>query len=113
MPDNLRAIRLRVGKNVRRLRDARGLTQEALAELVGNTGKHVGQVERGEVNVTIDILAGLAAALATDVSALFTDPDRRRRAEPTRFALSARDLDQIEHVIRKARGVPVVGSDSD
>jgi transcriptional regulator with XRE-family HTH domain len=65
------AVRQRVGRNVRRLRDLKGWTQDELAEKVGNTNRHVGQIERGEVNVTIDYLAKIAESLSTDVAALF------------------------------------------
>ena len=65
------AVRQRVGRNVRRLRELREWTQDELAEKVGNTNRHVGQIERGEVNVTIDYLAKIAASLSTDVATLF------------------------------------------
>ena len=65
------AVRQRVGRNVRRLRELRDWTQDELAEQVGNTNRHVGQIERGEVNVTIDYLAKIAESLSTDVATLF------------------------------------------
>ena len=79
MPEALPAVRLRVGANVQRLRRSRGLTQEQLSEIVGNTGKHLGQIERGEVNVGIDTLTRLASALEVDVTDLFAGGPRRRR----------------------------------
>lgn len=113
MPENLRAVRLRVGRNVRRLRRSRGFSQERLAELVGNTGKHIGQVERGEVNVGIDIVARIAGALAVDVSDLLAAAPRRRRAEPPLFVANARELAQIEQAVRSIRSARVRASDSD
>lgn len=65
------AVRQRVGRNVRRLRELRQWTQDELAEKVGNTNRHVGQIERGEVNVTIDYLAKIAESLSIDVATLF------------------------------------------
>lgn len=103
MRENLRAVRLRVGRNVRRLRRLRGLTQEELAEGVGNTWKHIGQVERGEVNVGLDILARIAAALSLDVSALFVEPAGRRRAKIRMYVASDRELDQIDQMVRRIR----------
>lgn len=102
MGQNPRAIRLRVGRNVQRLRRLRGLSQEGLAERVGNTWKHIGQVERGEVNVSIDILSRTAAALGVDVSTLFMAPSRRRSDMPI-FLITGRELAQLEHVARKVR----------
>jgi transcriptional regulator with XRE-family HTH domain len=99
MRDNLRAVRLRVGRNVRHLRRQRGWSQEALAELVGNTSKHVGQIERGEVNVTLDILTAVAAALGVNVGELFGPP---AAATPglRDYPISPRDLEHIEHSLR-------------
>jgi transcriptional regulator with XRE-family HTH domain len=70
MKDDVRAVRLRIGKRVKQLRQLRGMSQEKLAELVGNQYKHIGQVERGEVNVGIDILVSIAAHLSVSLSDL-------------------------------------------
>ena len=61
MQEQLQAVRDRIGNNVKELRARRGWSQQQLAELAGNTDKHIGQIERGEVNVTIDILTAIAA----------------------------------------------------
>jgi transcriptional regulator with XRE-family HTH domain len=103
MAEQLRALRLRVGRNVQRLRRSRAMSQERFAELVGNTGKHIGQVERGEVNVGLDILARIAAALSVDITELFTKTPRRRRPEPPLFVANDRELQQIEHAVRSIR----------
>jgi transcriptional regulator with XRE-family HTH domain len=103
MSQDLRAVRLRVGRNVQRLRRSRGLSQERFAEQVGNTGKHIGQVERGEVNVGLDILARIAGALSVDVADLFATSPRRRRAEPPLFLANGRELQQIEAAVRSIR----------
>lgn len=51
------------GMRVRQLREQRGLSQETLSEMSAVNRKFVGQVERGEQNVTIINMAKLAAAL--------------------------------------------------
>jgi transcriptional regulator with XRE-family HTH domain len=99
MRDNLRAVRLRVGRNIRSLRALRGLSQERLAELVGNTEKHIGQVERGEVNVTIDILTAIAAGLSVNVWELL-GPAPESTPGSRICAITQRDLDQIEQALR-------------
>jgi transcriptional regulator with XRE-family HTH domain len=103
MPENLRAIRLRVGRNVRRLRRLRAFTQERLAEHVGNTWKHIGQVERGEVNVGLDILSKIADALSIDVADLFAELSRRRREKGSLYLITERELSQIEDAVRNVR----------
>jgi transcriptional regulator with XRE-family HTH domain len=110
MPEQLRAVRLRVGRNVQRLRRSRGFSQERFAELVGNTGKHIGQVERGEVNVGLDILARIAAALSVDITELFMKTPRRRRTEPPLFLANGRELQQIEQAVRSIRSARVRAS---
>jgi len=99
MRENARAVRLRVGRNVRYLRRLRGFSQERLAELVGNTYKHIGQVERGEVNVTIDILTAIAAGLSVNVGDLFGAASDNAPG-PRVFAITQRELDHIEHALR-------------
>ena len=107
MPEEVRAVRLRVGKHVQRLRRARGFSQERLAELAGNTGKHIGQVERGEVNVGLDILTRIARALSVDPGDLFVPFPRRRRREPPLFLVNRGELDQIEQIVRGIRAARV------
>jgi transcriptional regulator with XRE-family HTH domain len=53
-----------VGANVRRLRIARGLTQDQLAEVVGLHITYVRRIERGGVNISLGVLLMLAHALA-------------------------------------------------
>lgn len=73
MRQNL-AVRRRVGKQVRLLRQSRKLSQEQLAELIERTPKHIGEIERGEANVGIDSLAAIAHALTVDVVELLGTP---------------------------------------
>lgn len=53
-----------VGANIRRLRKARGLSQEALAGEAGIAMRHLGRIERGEGNPTVTVLARLAEVLS-------------------------------------------------
>ena len=59
--------------NVRSLRSARNLSQEALADACNLHRTYVGSVERGERNVTLSTLETLARALRVTVPDLLTD----------------------------------------
>ena len=62
--------RERLGRHVRRLRVAAGLSQEALAVDAKLEASHVSRIERGLSNITLDVMARLAEALHVDVEAL-------------------------------------------
>jgi transcriptional regulator with XRE-family HTH domain len=102
MRDNARAVRLRVGRNVRRLRRVHGWSQERLAELVGNTNKHIGQIERGEVNVTLDILAAIAEGFSVNVSELFAAADTEA-GEPRIHSITQADVDHLTDLAKRLK----------
>lgn len=56
-------MRALVGRNVRRLRQQRGLTQEQLAELSGFSQQYISGLEKGRRNPTIVTLYELALVL--------------------------------------------------
>ena len=60
-----------VGQNLRRLRLAKGLTQEQLAGEAEMAMRHVGRLERGESSATAQMLGRLAIALDTTPAAFF------------------------------------------
>ena len=64
-----------VRQNVRRLRLARGLTQEKLAEDAGIARAYLGHLEARGRNVSVDVLAGLADALEVDMRELLKPQD--------------------------------------
>jgi transcriptional regulator with XRE-family HTH domain len=58
------------GNNVRRLRTAKGLSQEELALEAGMKRSYVSDLERGTRNPTVKALGRLAAALDVDPAEL-------------------------------------------
>jgi len=50
-----------------------GVSQEGLAEMIGCHRNYVGLLERGEQNVTIDMLSRVAKALGCTVSDLVSE----------------------------------------
>jgi len=59
------------GRRVRELRQARGLSQEGLAERSGLHRTYISSLERGQRNVGLDNVRALADALDVPPSTLF------------------------------------------
>jgi transcriptional regulator with XRE-family HTH domain len=92
-----------VGRNVRSLRKARGLTQEALAHVSEIDARYIGGIERGEENPTVAVLARIASGLGIEPAAFFAKPalsaeaatkatsnDKQRRSTPRQRPQNAR-----------------------
>jgi len=62
-----------IGWNLRRLRVAKGLSQEKLALESNIDRSYVGRVERGRENVTVATLEAFARVLAVNVGTLFDE----------------------------------------
>jgi transcriptional regulator with XRE-family HTH domain len=59
-----------LGKAIRQLRQKRGLTQVALGEKAGITGRSLSLIERGHANPTWSTAKSLAAALGVSMGDL-------------------------------------------
>ncbi|MBA4348680.1 MAG: transcriptional regulator [Thermodesulfovibrio sp.] len=68
MSDN---ISIELGKRIRTLRKLKGLTQEELGEKSGISYKFIGEIERGEVNPSLNSLIQIAKGLGMHISELF------------------------------------------
>ncbi|UWZ37979.1 helix-turn-helix transcriptional regulator [Dactylosporangium roseum] len=71
--DDVRAQHLSFGRRVRNLRQARGLSQEELAELAGVHRTYMSSLERGQRNVGLDNILAIAAALGVPAADLFAE----------------------------------------
>lgn len=60
-----------LGLRIRELRKKKGFTQDGVAEKAGITGKYMGMLERGEVNVSVRVLESLANELGVTIPDLF------------------------------------------
>ena len=91
-PDDLPA---RVGRRLRELREARGRTQEQVAEAAGYSGKYVSEMERGLRDLPLTTLErvmerGLGVPVATE----------QRRVEAAVMALPSPVLEVAEALAR-------------
>lgn len=76
-------MRLReiVARNLRRLRHAKGLSQEELADRAGINRNYVGMLEREENAATVDMLEKLADVLEADPVQFFDRSGASSEAE--------------------------------
>lgn len=65
--DRSQILRSRLAENVRKRREASGLSQEALADRCGLHRTYVGSIERNERNLTIGTVLKIADALGCDI----------------------------------------------
>ncbi|MDE8345360.1 MAG: helix-turn-helix transcriptional regulator [Acidocella sp.] len=72
---SLRAI---VAGNLRRLRNAKGISQEELADRADINRNYIGKLEREENGATVDILEKIAEVLGVDPIEFF-----KRRTSPS------------------------------
>ncbi|WP_431470905.1 helix-turn-helix domain-containing protein [Sphingosinithalassobacter sp. LHW66-3] len=63
----------RLGDAVRAARNARGLSQEELADAAGIDRSHLGKIERGERNVTLLNVIRIATALNGSAAGLLSE----------------------------------------
>jgi transcriptional regulator with XRE-family HTH domain len=88
----------RLGRNVRHLREARGLTQEQMARLSGIPRATWSHLESGGSNPTLAVLHRVALALQVPIEELTSEPRASCRFYP-QAALSTRR--QGDAVVRK------------
>jgi transcriptional regulator with XRE-family HTH domain len=76
---NPHAARLVLAKNVRRLRRAKGISQEELAALTQLRQAHISEIESGRSNLTIDRVQSIAVAFGISPRDLVDEKMRVKR----------------------------------
>jgi transcriptional regulator with XRE-family HTH domain len=66
-------VGLIVGRRIRDLRQAKGWSQEKLAEEADLDRTYIGRIERGEKNIGVENLVKIAVALGSSASAVLRD----------------------------------------
>jgi transcriptional regulator with XRE-family HTH domain len=62
-----------IGTRIRTLRSARGWSQEEFADICGIHRSHMGEIERGEKDVSISTLQKISKGLEIAISVLLHD----------------------------------------
>ncbi|HET6608943.1 MAG TPA: helix-turn-helix transcriptional regulator [Rhodopila sp.] len=67
--------------NLRRLRHAKDMTQEELAEKAGLSARYIGGIERASVSATVSVVGRIAEALGVEATELVRSlpPKTRKR----------------------------------
>lgn len=73
----------RLGNRIRYLRKQRGLSQDKLGEAAGLHVNYIGQVERGEKNITIETLEKVSRGLGISLEELFRYLDPMKNKDET------------------------------
>ncbi|MFI5430096.1 helix-turn-helix domain-containing protein [Aeromicrobium sp. UC242_57] len=68
------SLKRRMGHNIRRIRRARGLSQEGLAEQLGFSRSFAQALDSGRKNVSLDKLEEYASKLGVDPLELLQEP---------------------------------------
>jgi transcriptional regulator with XRE-family HTH domain len=74
-------LSIRFGQRVRELRDAKGWSQDALADKAGLHRTHISLIENAKREVQLDTVEKLAAALGVEPPELFRTPSAEPRSE--------------------------------
>lgn len=69
------ALRVRLGKAIRRLRADAGYSQETLADRAKLHRTTMSEIERGISNISVDIAERIAKALGVTLSRLFEEAE--------------------------------------
>ncbi len=70
---NWENINVQFGNILRKMREARGWTQEEFAMRCDISRAYYGRIERGEHSITLDLCRKISDALGISLAALFTD----------------------------------------
>lgn len=88
-------LRQLIGTRIRAMRNAKGLTQQKLADIAGLDYRYIGALERGERNFSIDTLEKVLIALDVGINELMLS------SEKNNDGLRQNTLDEFIVVMRK------------
>ncbi|MDR0827262.1 MAG: helix-turn-helix domain-containing protein [Desulfovibrio sp.] len=104
------SINKNLGQRIRSLRMSRDLSQDSLAERAGMSMKHLGKIERGTVNASIQCLDDIAKALDMTVREILeVEHEQSREALLVELIaylprLSLKDMQTIYRLVRILAG---------
>lgn len=86
-----------IGQRIRKIRKARGLSQEKLAEQVGISTTHMSHIETANTKMSLSIFAKIASALEAQADELLYDSSSKgRKASITHITEILDDCNSIQ-----------------
>jgi transcriptional regulator with XRE-family HTH domain len=76
MQNSKKEYKMKIGANVRKWRDLRGLKQKDLAEMVNYSESTISNIENDVLSATLHQIEDIAEALEINFLQLFTDPQQ-------------------------------------
>lgn len=105
MKKDIKKQRKELGERIRNIRRSAGFTQEKLGEKADLSYKYISELERGQVNVSIDSLIRIADAVGVKIGDLFSKEKTEiqkvfiKEKNPL-SKLSPQDRQQIKHALK-------------
>lgn len=107
-------IKIRIGQRIQELRIKQGLSQEALALKADISTSHIGKLERGQRNATIESLEKVVNALNVSFSDIFRFSDNDRDViNDIVDKLSHRSIKDQEIILNLLDALPPWENDND
>ena len=78
MPNDVLSV---LGARLKKARNDRDFTQEQLADLTGLSARHIANIEKGDVNPSVEVLSTLVKTLGVSFDAIFDPADEQVEAE--------------------------------
>ncbi len=92
-----------VGQNIRELRKSLQLSQQKMAEQVGISYKYLGEIERGKVNLSVDILMKISNSFQIEPGKLLVSKSKANdsllKAQAVLADLSPQQLEIIMDMV--------------
>src|ERR1051325_4560758 len=103
-------LRKALGERLRAIRRERGLSQQALGDRAGLSGKFIGEVERAEKSISVDSLFHVAQVLKVPLATLADVATRPGHAPPVEAQqlyalLTQRRPKEIRHALTVVRAL--------